>query len=285
MKRNGTQGENVGRLGDFAGIGNRLGRHVNERLRFDQILHIRYSGRGRSRLSDADLPVIDLKRRDDRIGVGDKDALGAQRPMNDPLAMGIADCVGDLPQQTKPLVRRQLVAMRSEVMIEADGVRVEIPEEQSRAKFVFLVVQHWENARMGEALDDLEFTSRCPLESLAVFFGRSLGDGVLPHSAEHILEGSMFGQPVLISRPVCDQVAEHVIAYPPRSLRRSNTGLLHGSRQGLGYGTVNRVAQTRVDSRPFSVHQGGNDAFSIRLILQANTIPAWASQVALEIVG
>ena len=97
MKRNGTEGENIGCLGDFTGIGNCLGRHVHERLRFDQVLDVRNSGRGRSRVSDTDLPIIDLKRRDDRLGIGDEDALGAQRSMDDPFAMGIADCVGDLP--------------------------------------------------------------------------------------------------------------------------------------------------------------------------------------------
>ena len=43
------------------GVGQRLGRHVDERLGLDQILDVRDPARGRGGLPDADLPVEDLE--------------------------------------------------------------------------------------------------------------------------------------------------------------------------------------------------------------------------------
>ena len=67
-------------------------------------------------------------------------------------------------------------------------------------------------SRVVQSLDDLELTSRRPLESLAVFLRRGLGDRVLPHPAEHVVERSVLGEAVLITRSIEDQVAEDVIA-------------------------------------------------------------------------
>ena len=99
---------------------------------------------------------------------GDEDALRAEGSMNHPLAVGVADGVGDLPQHIEPLVGGQLVAVRRQIMIEPNGVGVEITEQQGGAEFVFLVVEHRQNAVMIERLDDLELTSRRPLQVLSL---------------------------------------------------------------------------------------------------------------------
>ena len=61
VEGDGPEREDVRRLGDLAGVGHRLRRHVDEGLGLDQILDVRDPARGRGRLPDADLPVVDLE--------------------------------------------------------------------------------------------------------------------------------------------------------------------------------------------------------------------------------
>ena len=91
--------------------------------------------------------------------------------MNDPLAVGVADGVGDLPQHVEPLVGGQLVAVGRQIVVEPDGLGVEITEQQGGTVLVVLVVEHRQNALMIERLDDLELTGRRPSQVLALFLG------------------------------------------------------------------------------------------------------------------
>ena len=132
--------------------------------------------------------------------------------MNHSLAMGVANGVGDLPQEFEPLAGVEFVAVRGEVVIEPNRIGVGVAEQEGRAMLVFLVIENRQYARVFQRLDDLELTSRRPLELLAVLFRRGLGDRVLPHPAEHVVERGVLGEPVLIPRSVENQVAENVIA-------------------------------------------------------------------------
>ncbi len=136
---------------DLAGVGHRLGRHVDEGLGLDEILDVRDPARGGGGFPDADLPVVNLEPGRRRGSVGDEDALRPERPVDHPLAVGVADGVGDLPQHVEPLAGGQLLAVGRQVVVEPDGVRVEVAEQQGRAVLVFLVVQHGQNARSDPA--------------------------------------------------------------------------------------------------------------------------------------
>ena len=57
----------------------------------------------------------------------------------------------------------QLLAVGRQIVVEPDGVRVEVTEQQGRAVFVFLVVEDGQDAGVIQRLDDLELTSRRPL--------------------------------------------------------------------------------------------------------------------------
>ncbi len=61
------------------------------------------------------------------------------------------------------------MAIRGGVVIEPNGIGIEVAKQQGRAEFVFLVIQHRQNVRMVERLDDLELTSRRSLPSLTFF--------------------------------------------------------------------------------------------------------------------
>ncbi len=115
--------------------------HVDEGLGLDQILDVGDSTRGGGGFTDADLPVEDLKPGRGRIHIRDEDALRSQRPVDHPLAVGVADGVGNLAQHVEPLVGGQLLAVGRQIMIEPNGLRVGVVEQEGRAEFVFLVVR------------------------------------------------------------------------------------------------------------------------------------------------
>ena len=52
------------------------------------------------------------------------------------------------------------------------------------------------------------------LQPLPVVFRRGLGDRVLADPAEDVVERGVLGEPILIARPVGDQVAQDVVADP-----------------------------------------------------------------------
>ena len=87
-------------------------------------------------------------------------------------------------RRSEPLVGGQLLAVRRQVVVEPDGVGVEVAEEQGRAVLVLLVVEHGQDAGVVERLDDLELTSRRPLQPLPVLLRGRLGDRVLADPAE-----------------------------------------------------------------------------------------------------
>src|SRR4051812_49350165 len=68
---------------------------------------------------------------------------------------------------------------RRKVRVEAEGVGVEVAEEEGRAVLVLLVVEHGEDAGVVQRLDDLELTGRRPPQPLPVLLRGRLGDGVL----------------------------------------------------------------------------------------------------------
>ncbi len=108
--------------------------------------------------------------------------------MDHPLAVGVPDGVGDLAKEVEPPIGGELVAARRQVLIEADGVGVEVAEEECRAVLVLLVVEHGEDAGVVERLDDLELTGRRTPEPLPVLLRGRLCDGVLADPAMHVVE-------------------------------------------------------------------------------------------------
>lgn len=125
--------------------------------------------------------------------------------MDDPLAVGVADGVGDLPKQFEALLGGQFLPVGRQIVVEPDGVRIEVAKQQGRAEFVFLVVQDGQDAGVVQRLYDLELPSRRPLEPLADFFRGRLRHRVLADPAEDVLERCVLGKPILIPRPVRDQ--------------------------------------------------------------------------------
>jgi|GEM_PF-3072902 len=108
--------------------------------------------------------------------------------MHDATAMGIADRVGNLTQQFQPVLGREFMAAGREIVVEANGLWVEVFEEQGRAKFVLFVILNRKNVWVVEGLDDLKFAGGGSFASLAFFLGIGLRDGVLPDAAEYVGE-------------------------------------------------------------------------------------------------
>ena len=132
--------------------------------------------------------------------------------MNHPLAVGIADGVGDLSQHVEPLIGGQLVAVRRQIVIKPDGLGVEITEQQGRAVLVVLVVEDGQDAPMIERLDDLELTGRRPFAAACADPRTKRGRPCTGGPGKTRCRTSVLGQPILIARPIGDQIAKDVVA-------------------------------------------------------------------------
>ena len=191
------QREDVGRLGRRLRVEQRLGGHVDGRLAIDQLLDVDRGAGGGLGLADADLPVEDLEPGDLGVGVHDQDALRRQRPVDDPLGVGVADGVGDLAEQLQPRAGRELRPPRRQVVVEPHRPGL-VGEQQRRAELVVLVVAGVEDAGVVEALEDAELARRRPLHPLPLLLAGGLGDQVLPDPAEDARQRGVLGQPVLV---------------------------------------------------------------------------------------
>ena len=85
------------------------------------------------------------------------------------LRWAVAYGIGDLPEQVQPLVGGQLLAVGRQIVVEPNGVGVEVTKEECGSVLVLLVVEDGQDAGVVERLDDLEFPSRRPPQPLSVF--------------------------------------------------------------------------------------------------------------------
>ncbi len=156
---------------------------------------------------------------------------------------------------------------------------------------MLLEIENRQNIRVVQRLDDLELTSRCPLAPLALFLRRGLGDRVLPHQTEHVVERGVVGEAVLVPGSIEDQVAQDVVADSSRPLRRSNAHLFHRAGESLRHPDVDHGTRIRVDARTFPIDDGGEDALlfgaclGLGAILQEHAVAGVAGEIALNIVG
>ena len=106
-----------------------------------------------------------------------------------------------------------------------------------------------------------------------------------------VVERGVLGQPILVARPIGDQVAEDVVTNPAGTLRGSDACLLHRTSDGLGDLDVDVVTRIRIDARRFPVDEGGEDALAFGMVIvrrpvfQQDPIAGCPGQVALNIVG
>jgi hypothetical protein len=137
--------------------------------------------------------------------------------MDNSLAVGVTNRISHLTQQSEPLVRGKLVTFSGQVMIESFCIRIGVAKQQRRAEFVLLVIQNRQDPRMVQCLDDLEFTSCRTLQLLTILFRGRQSDRVLPNPAVDclILESDMLCQSILISRPISNQITQHIITNSP----------------------------------------------------------------------
>jgi hypothetical protein len=85
--------------------------------------------------------------------------------------MGVPHRIRYFAQEIQPLTGIELVSIRQEIVIQPNGIRIEAVKEQRRPVFVFLVIEHGENVRVVQRLNDLELAGGGAFESLAIIFG------------------------------------------------------------------------------------------------------------------
>ena len=132
-----------------------LGGQVEQRLVLHQFLDVGRAAGGRLAVPHADLPVEDLD--DWRVGVGpgDQHALRRQAAVDDAVALGVTQGVGELAQDLQPLAGGQAGAAGGEEVVQAHGLRV-VLEGEDRAVLVDLEVVHPQDVRVIQPLKQPE---------------------------------------------------------------------------------------------------------------------------------
>ena len=161
--------------------------------------------------------------------------------MNHPLAMRIANHVGNLAENVEPMVHGERSSLRLEEVVETLRLRIG-PEKQHRT--VFALGRHIgaNHPRMIQTFQDLEFALRRRAQHCAVFAGGLATDHVNPSASGGLLIGDMASQPVLEGTrgTLEEQLLEREVTDTARALGRAETRLLHGLRNGADERAVQR---------------------------------------------
>ena len=148
--------------------------------------------------------------------------------MDNMFAVSISNGVGNLPQQTQPLVHRQLLARALHKLIETLGIGFR-PEKEDGAKVAIGRRISSQNAWVIEDFQDLELTSGRVPENDAFLLASLSGDLIDASESTSGSVGDVMGLPVLIG--TCgafkNQAIENEITHAPLSLPRTNARLLH----------------------------------------------------------
>ena len=254
MVRDGAEREDVELFPRRAALGHRLGRHVDPGRLFHERIQTARSRGGRSgragveRLPRAGLPVEDPDPRLRRLRVDHQDALRRQRTVDQVLRMGVAQGIGELPEQVEARIDVELGAPFGEPVIEALGA-VAVLEDERRAENVLGVPLGRENALVPNVAQDLVLAPGRTLQRRPLVVRGRLGDGIDPDPCPLALDRRVEGRPVLVVGAFEQQLVEPVVAHAPGALRRANAGFLHGAADRLGH----RPVGLRADRRPCAV--------------------------------
>ena len=252
--RDGAEREDVELFPRRAALGHRLGRHVDPGRLFHERVQTARSRGGRSgragveRLPRAGLPVEDPDPRLRRLRVDHQDALRRQRAVDQVLRMGVAEGLGELPEQVETRIDVELGGPFGEPVVEALGA-VAVLEDERRAENVLGVPLGRENALMPNVAQDLVLAPGRALQRRPLVVRGRLGDGIDPDPCPFAVDRRVARRPVLVVGAFEQQLVEPVVAHAPGALRRANAGFLHGAADRLGH----RPVGLRADRRAYAV--------------------------------
>ena len=185
--------------------------------------------------------------------------------MDDLLAVGVADDLGDLADQVEPGVDAQLVLLLGQEVVEADGQRV-VLEDQGRANFVLGEVVGPQDAGVLEGFQELELPQGGPFDRLAVIDRGPAADEVEANATAGVGDLGVHGLPVLVAGAFAHELLQDVVADLAVPLRGSDTGLLHGLADDPGHGAVMDALGHGIEPGAVTSHDGGHDPRAGRLV-------------------
>ena len=147
--------------------------------------------------------------------------------MNDLLVMGESHDLRDLPHQVEACSYAESVSLLQQEMIEPDSLGVML-EDKGWPQFVLGETVDAEDPRMLERLEQLKFSLCRTLKLITVLLGGLGSDVIEPHPAFDVLEASVSRQPILIARPLADDLFEQIVADLTMPLGGPNSRLVHG---------------------------------------------------------
>ena len=199
------------------------------------------------------LPVRQPQRQRAALGTRhtvDEHALRPERAVDEALAVGVLQRLGEVAHELQPLRQRQARAVVAHQVVEPHRVRV-VLEQQRRAEFGVLVVLGLEDAGMLDAFEHLEFPPRLPGPRRTGLRAGRAGHGVDAHAAVDGVDRDMLRGPVLEAVALGQQRAELVVADLAVLVGRADAGFLQGAVDCAGLLRVDRAGQRE---------RGGGDA-------------------------
>ena len=167
----------------------------------------------------------------------------------------MADRLRDLPQQVEADVDVEALGPFRQPVVEALRA-VAVREDERRAERVVGVRLRREDPVVPHVLQDPVLALRRPPQRRARFLRDAAGRAVDPDPRPLRLDRHVAGRPVLIARPLQQQLVEPVVAHPPRALRGADARLLQRPVQRPRQRPVQPPARRR--SRAEAHERGGD---------------------------
>ena len=133
------------------------------------------------------------------------------------LPMGIADGLGDLPQEMDAGIDIEVGGVLGEPVIET-LCAVPMLEDERRAEYVFGIRLGRENPFVLNVAQDLVLASGRTLERRPLVVGGPVGNAVDPDTRLLALDRRVAGCPILVARTFQQQLVELVVAHPTDAL-------------------------------------------------------------------
>ena len=286
--------EHVQVFTDVCLTGDRFGGHVGRACVFDKTIHMgsrcnltrdaRRGGAG----PIADLPVEDLDSRTIAIRIGYQDALRTKATVDHLLVVSEANYLSDLTHEIQPDVDTKCIRSLGKEMVKAYGLGI-VLENQGRTEFMLGEAFAAQDSGMLKGLQEFRFTSGCSFDSRAFLIGHIGSQIVNTNSPTYVLQFRVRRLPILVARPLINDLLQDVVADLAMPLRWPNTRLIHCLADGLCCRPIMLPFGLRVQTATFTSFDSREDTqagrrFSVLLpIAQADAESRCALQFALQI--
>ena len=163
-------------------------------------------------------------------------------PMDDALAVAVAERARDLLQDGDAVLKRQCGTAPTDEVLQRLHLLLLVEDDgrATRGALGTVVGEVQDTAVLRQCCEGLSLRARRPRELIATFDRRGLWNEPKPNTPTHT-DGLVAGSPVLVALPVLDGLLEQQVAKLQRCLALVEADLPHRGREGLDDASVDRA--------------------------------------------